>query len=32
VKQKSPGYRLRRLVLVAGLAWLVIRFLTGGWV
>lgn len=32
IKEKSPGYRWRRLVLVIGLVWLVLHLLTGGWV
>jgi hypothetical protein len=32
IKDKSPGYRWRRLALVVGLAWLILHLLTGGWV
>jgi hypothetical protein len=32
VKDKSKGFRMRRFVLLAFLAWLTLHFLTGGWV
>lgn len=30
IKNKGPGWKWRRLALVAFLAWLVLHFLTGG--
>lgn len=32
IKTKGPGWRARRCMLLAFLAWLVAHFLTGGWV
>jgi hypothetical protein len=32
IKHKGRGWRLRRFALLAGLAWLILHFLTGGWV
>lgn len=32
IKDKPSGYKWRRLSLVTFLAWLVIHFLTGGWI
>ena len=32
IKDRKPGYKTRRFVLLTFLAWLVTHFLTGGWV
>ena len=32
IKQKGAGWRLRRVVLLAFMGWLVLHFMTGGWV
>lgn len=32
ITNKSRGYKLRRVILVFFLVWLVIHFLTGGWI
>jgi hypothetical protein len=32
VKDKTKGFKMRRFVLLAFLAWLTLHFLTGGWV
>lgn len=32
IRKRSKGWQARRFALVAFLAWLVLHFLTGGWV
>lgn len=32
VKDRSPGYKMRRFVLLTFMVWLTAHFLTGGWV
>jgi hypothetical protein len=32
IRGKTKGYRTRRFILLAFLAWLTLHFLTGGWV
>jgi hypothetical protein len=32
IRDKSPQWRVRRLALLSGIAWLATHFLSGGWV